>query len=77
MNPVNCRNLFVSRLKNTATEREWENRFSNQNLFEQLVKNEVVKFTNILRAAFTHADPKSAKKSVKLSSFLRFWDLWA
>ena len=28
-----------------------------------------------LRAAFTHADPKSAKKTVKLSNFLRFWDL--
>ena len=34
-----------------------------------------VNFTNILRAAFTHADPKSAKKTVKLSSFLCFWDL--
>ena len=28
-----------------------------------------VNFTNILQAAFTHADPKSAKKTVKLSSF--------
>ena len=34
-----------------------------------------VNFNSILRAAFTHADPKSAKKTVKLSSFLRFWDL--
>ena len=32
---------------------------------------------NILRAAFTHADPTSAKTTVKLSSFLRFWDLRA
>ena len=30
-----------------------------------------------LRASFTLVDPKSAKKTVKLSSFLRFWDLWA
>ena len=30
-----------------------------------------------LRAAFTCADPKSAKKTVKSSSFLRFWDLGA
>ena len=29
-----------------------------------------VNFTNILRAAFTRADPKSAKKTVKLSSFI-------
>ena len=28
-----------------------------------------VNFTNILRAAFTHADPKSAKKTVKSSIF--------
>ena len=28
-----------------------------------------VNFTNVLRAAFTRADPKSAKKTVKLSSF--------
>ena len=28
-----------------------------------------VNFTNILRAAFRHADPKSAKKTVRLSSF--------
>ena len=28
-----------------------------------------VNFINILRAAFTSADPKSAKKTVKLSSF--------
>ena len=26
-------------------------------------------FTNVLRAAFTRANPKSAKKTVKLSSF--------
>ena len=29
----------------------------------------VVNFINVLRAAFTPADPKSAKKTVKLSSF--------
>ena len=34
-----------------------------------------VNFTNILQAAFTHADPNSAKKTVKSRSFLRFWDL--
>jgi len=28
-----------------------------------------VNFTNVLRAAFTLKDPKSAKKTVKLSSF--------
>ncbi len=30
-----------------------------------------------LRAAFTHADPESTKMTVKLSIFLRFWDLSA
>ena len=30
-----------------------------------------VKFTNVLQAAFTCADPKSNKKTIKLSSFLR------
>ena len=34
-----------------------------------------VNFTNILHTAFTCADPKSTKKTVKLSSFLCFWDL--
>ena len=34
-----------------------------------------VNFTNILQAAFTPADPKSKKKTVKSSSFLLFWDL--
>ena len=29
----------------------------------------MVNFTNVLRAAFTRADPKSTKKTVKLSSF--------
>ena len=36
-----------------------------------------VNFTIILRAAFTRADPKSTKKTVKSSSFLRLWDLFA
>ena len=36
-----------------------------------------VNFINVLRAAFTQADPESAKKTVKSSSFLRFWDLRA
>ena len=36
-----------------------------------------VNFTNSLRAAFRRADPKSEKKTVKLSSFLHFWDLRA
>ena len=36
-----------------------------------------VNFTNILHTAFTLADPKSAKKTVKLSSFLLSWDLCA
>ena len=34
-----------------------------------------VKFTNILCAAFTRKDPKSKKKTVQSSSFLRLWDL--
>jgi len=34
-----------------------------------------VDFTNILCTAFTLADPKSAKNTVKPQSFLRFWDL--
>jgi hypothetical protein len=29
-----------------------------------------VNFTNVPQAAFTRADPKSAKKTVKLSSFI-------
>ena len=29
-----------------------------------------VNFTNVLQAAFTSADPKSTKKTVKLSSFI-------
>ena len=29
-----------------------------------------VNFNNVLKAAFTHADPKNAKKTVKLSSFI-------
>ncbi len=36
-----------------------------------------VNFINVLRAAFALTDPKSAKKTVKLSVFLRFWDLQA
>ena len=36
-----------------------------------------VNFTNILRAAFTRADPKSAIKTVNSSSFLHFQDLQA
>jgi len=32
-------------------------------------KKPVVNFINILRTAFTHKDPKSAKKTVKLSVF--------
>ena len=36
-----------------------------------------VNFTNILRAAFMCSDPKSAKKTVKSNSFLRFKDLLA
>ena len=34
-----------------------------------------VNFTIISQAAFTHTDPKSAKNTVKSSSFLPFWDL--
>jgi hypothetical protein len=34
-----------------------------------------VNFINALRAAFTLADPKSAENTVKLSAFLRFWEL--
>ena len=37
-----------------------------------------VKFTNVLRAAFTHANPKSAKKLLNLTVFFaRFWDVSA
>ena len=36
-----------------------------------------VNFTNVLRAAFICTDPNSAKKTVKSSSFLHFWDLRA
>ena len=32
-------------------------------------------YARLLRAAFTHADPKSPKKTVNSSSFLRFRDL--
>jgi hypothetical protein len=32
-------------------------------------KKPEVNFINLLQAAFTHADPKSAKKTVKLSVF--------
>ena len=35
-----------------------------------------VNFTNILHAAFTLKDLKSAKKTVKSNNFLRFWDLF-
>jgi len=34
-----------------------------------------VNFINILRAAFTSADPKSARTQSSCQSFLRFWDL--
>ena len=34
-----------------------------------------VNFTNVLQAAFTNPDPKSAKKTVKLSTFMQSWDL--
>jgi len=34
-------------------------------------------FINILCTAFTHVEPKTVKKTVKLSVFLRFWDLRA
>ena len=40
-----------------------------------LSSSQSVNFTNILRAAFTHTVPKSAKKTVNSSSFLRFWNL--
>ena len=36
-----------------------------------------VNFTNILRAAFTRTDPKSANKLLNLTGFLRFWDVRA
>ena len=37
--------------------------------------NQTTISSTCLRAAFAHADPKSAKKIVKSSSFLCFWDL--
>jgi len=36
-----------------------------------------VNFINILRAALAHVEPKGVKKILKLTVFLRFWDLWA
>ena len=39
--------------------------------------NPAVNFTNILQAAFTHSDPKSAIKLLNLTVFLHFWDLRA
>jgi len=36
-----------------------------------------VNFIDVLRAAFTCADPKSAKNTDNLTVFLRFWDLRA
>ena len=47
-------------------------------VFTNLLKNEAeklkgksgVNFINVLRAAFTPADPKSAKKTVRLNSFV-------
>ena len=38
-------------------------------ILKNVPKRPGVNFTNILQAAFTRADPKSAKKTVKLSSF--------
>ncbi len=34
-----------------------------------------VNFINVLGAAFTHVDPKSAKRQSSCQYFLRFWDL--
>jgi hypothetical protein len=34
-----------------------------------------VNFTNVLRAAFDHEDPKIAKNTGGLTVFLQFWDL--
>jgi len=34
-----------------------------------------VYFINVLQAAFSSADPESAKKTDHLTVFLRFWDL--
>jgi hypothetical protein len=34
-----------------------------------------VNFINVFRAAFVCEEPKSVKKTAKLSVFLRFWDL--
>ncbi len=34
-----------------------------------------VNFSNILCAAFARVEPKSVKKELKSSIFLRFWDL--
>jgi len=36
-----------------------------------------VNFINVLRTDFARAEPKSIKKTVKLSTFLRFWNLSA
>jgi len=44
---------------------------------KMLVKSMIagVNFTNILRAAFMLAHPKSTKNAVKLSVFFALWDL--
>ena len=47
------------------------------NQWYTLQQRPVVNFTNIWRAAFMSADPKSKKMTVNSNSFLRFQDLRA
>ena len=65
--PIRMAGLFVPNFFNVA--------LSLTETWIRVTKGPCVSFTNILSAAFTHADFKSAKKTVTSSSFLRFWDL--
>ena len=56
----------------------WQCEFRPQSIFPASSKNTPwVNFINFLLAAFRRTDPKRAKKIVRRSSFLRFWDLCA
>ena len=59
--------LCAKRMTHSSKQLDW--------LYSRCILRPVANFSNILCATFTHADPKSAKKTVNLSNFLRFWDL--
>jgi len=46
-------------------------------MLPQIWKRPGLNFINVLHTAFTLTEPKSVKKAVKSSVFLRFWDLQA